>query len=85
VRPYAGLNAGAYFISQRFTIGLKDFNASDWQLGLAPEVGVLIPLGQGWNAMVTGKYQYPLGEGTYLGGSRTFRYWSIGVGLAAVP
>ena len=82
-RPYLGVNAGGYYIVQRFTVGLSEIEADHWHLGLAPEAGILIPLGEGWNAILTGKYHYPLEAGNYLGGSRSFRYISIGVGLAA--
>lgn len=42
--PYAGLNLGTYFVDRRFDIGIFADVHSRWHFGLAPEIGVLIPL-----------------------------------------
>ncbi|MGD1891311.1 MAG: outer membrane beta-barrel protein [Cyclobacteriaceae bacterium] len=44
-RLYAGLGLGPYRTLQRTEIGLVAITNNHWQLGLAPEIGVNIPLG----------------------------------------
>ncbi len=66
MRPYAGLSAGTYIISQRLDIGIWTFRRSNWHFGVAPELGVLVPLGNTSLSLAV-KYNYAFDAGeTFL-------------------
>jgi hypothetical protein len=44
IRPYIGLNAGGFYMLQRFDIGIHSFQEDEWQWGIAPEIGVVVQL-----------------------------------------
>ena len=82
IRPYIGLNAGGYIMHQRFDIGIYSSEENEWQWGMAPEIGVIIPL-QGYNALIiTGKYNYAFTGKSPTGGDINHEYWIIGIGYA---
>ena len=83
-RPYVGLGAGAYYIRQLMDIGIYTVEANNWHFGVAPEFGVLIPTsaGYGTEAAVTLRYHYPFEAGEYIGGSKSFSYFTLGVGVS---
>ncbi len=58
LRPYLGVGAGAYLIKQRLGIGIYTFEESNWHFGVAPEVGVQIPLEYETMIMIAVKYNY---------------------------
>jgi outer membrane protein W len=58
VRPYVGLNAGGIVMNQRFEIGIVALQNDGWEWGIAPEVGIIIPMDREWAIMVNGKYNY---------------------------
>jgi hypothetical protein len=45
-RPYVGLNTGAYIIENRFEIGGRRIQETNWHFGLAPAVGAQMPAGR---------------------------------------
>jgi outer membrane protein W len=63
-KPYVGLNAGGFIVVQRFDIGLTSLQKDHWEWGIAPEVGVVIPLNYSTKFLINGKYNYAFtGEG----------------------
>ena len=59
-QPYLGAGIGTYWVEQRSQIGLFADTYSTWNFGIAPEVGVLIPINLYSNFYVNLKYNYGL-------------------------
>jgi outer membrane protein W len=76
IRPYIGTGLGIYYAENRLEIGSAAFQTRTWHLGVAPEVGIMIPLN--WNArgMLTARYNY----GLEAGGTK-LSYFTFGVGI----
>ena len=58
IRPYVGLNAGGFYMLQRFDIGVVSLQKDRWEWGIAPEAGVIIPIERNLAIMISGKYNY---------------------------
>ena len=82
VRPFVGMNVGLYYISQRFQLGIFEQENNNWHFGFAPEVGLLIPVGE-VAIMANAKYNYALSAGKPLGGGtdNSHSYMSFNIGL----
>ena len=80
VIPYAGIGGGAYRIEEILEIGVFEVIEDSWHFGLAPEVGMMVPLADLY-AMVNLKYNYAF-EG---GGQQPHSYWGINVGIYDFP
>lgn len=46
LRPYAGINIGGFYAWQRAEMGVLVFEGRKWQWGVAPEAGVIFPVGR---------------------------------------
>ena len=53
-----GLGLGAYKINRRTEFGIFQVEHNYWHFGLAPEAGVLIPLGASTDIMLSVRYNY---------------------------
>jgi len=62
-RLYAGGGIGAQKIDERTDIGLYTTNNNNWRFGVAPEVGILIPINFNSSINLAAKYQYALKSG----------------------
>lgn len=81
--PFVGLSTGAYYVRQLFDLGSSEVTSDNWLFGVAPEVGVLLPLRGGTLASLNVRYHYPFSSGDWLGGeARSWQYWTFGVGVA---
>ncbi len=82
VRPFMGMNIGLYYITQRFQLGVYEKESSNWHFGFAPEVGLLIPVGD-VAIMANAKYNYALTTGKPLGSGtdNSQSYISFNIGL----
>jgi hypothetical protein len=77
-RFYAGLGIGPYRTLQRTEIGLVAITNNHWQLGIAPEVGVNLPLGLTDTALNLGiRYHHAF----QVGNSLEVSYLSFMLGL----
>jgi hypothetical protein len=83
LRPFVGINAGAYFTWKRLNIGVLQAEEKKWVLGLAPEVGMTIPIGD-VHINLSGKYNYalPPGESDYYEEPEPIQYVSFHIGFA---
>lgn len=79
-RPYFGLYGPGYYIEQRLDVGLYSFQDDGWNWGLAPEVGVLVPLQSGANMLLNVRYNYAF----EADGRGPFSYLGFNVGFAWV-
>lgn len=77
-RLYMGTGIGAQKINQRTDFGLYTDNEKDWRFGLAPEVGLLIPVSYNSSLNISAKYQYAVKTGK----TDAVSYLSFKVGLA---
>ncbi|AZQ64335.1 hypothetical protein EI427_19590 [Flammeovirga pectinis] len=79
IRPYAGVGigaAGTYFTSQVGGVAVSD---QYWGFAVAPEVGVIVPLGDaGVSLLGNVKYNYQ----TAAQGYDSVAYWGFNIGLA---
>lgn len=77
VRPYVGVGVGAIWAENVKNVGLYQLYDKNWMFGLAPQVGVIIPVVNNFNFHVKAKYLQGLwSEGDNL---QTF---TISVGFA---
>ena len=58
VQPYLGVGLGTYWVEQRSQMGLFANTYQTWNFGLAPEVGVIVPVNLSSNFYVNLKYNY---------------------------
>jgi hypothetical protein len=70
-RLFVGINAGTYYVEQRTSVGLFAVTDANWHLGVAPEIGLMIPAGDS-HLDLTARYNYAfeaggIGPVTYLG------------------
>ena len=81
IRPYVGLNAGTYFIIQRFELGINALEQNNWHLGVAPEAGILFPTD--YLTVVTSlKYNRAFEAGTSITGeAKGYDYWGFNIGF----
>jgi len=85
-RPYIGLCAGGYYVDQELQIGIADVTTDSWEWGIAPELGVIIPVQRDLGLIIAAKYNFLFTEedvfsGTQLDRSITNSYWGIQVGV----
>jgi hypothetical protein len=84
-RVFLGSGVGVYYILQRLDLGVWMLESNNWHFGLAPEAGILVPLGDGQtHIIVTGRYNYAFSSGKSIGGNEdnSYSYWSINFGFA---
>jgi len=81
-RPYVGLNVGAYYLRQLLDIGLSEFTTDEFVFGLAPEVGIGIPVRYGAALVLNARYHLPAKGSSFLGGDKSLQSLSIGIGMA---
>jgi outer membrane protein W len=86
-RPYIGLCAGGYYVDQEMQIGIADVINDSWEWGIAPELGIIIPVQRDLGIVVAAKYNYIFTNETIFDGTQLQRdiknsYWGINVGIA---
>jgi len=81
---YGGLGAGFLYSHQSYQLGvIPQIDRSAMHLAVSPEAGVGVPIFDGVDAVLSVKYTIPTWGGNYLdGGSKSFQFLTIGVGLA---
>lgn len=77
-RLYAGGGIGAHIVNQRTDVGIYVLKDEKWRFGLAPEVGVLIPVNFNSSLKLSAKYQYAVKAGD----SDPVSYLSFNIGFA---
>ena len=85
MRTFVGLNVGTYYILQRLDMGVYRIDNDNWHFGLAPEAGLIIPVGEDNTSIyLGGRYNYAFDSGTALGGSEDnyYSFWEINIGFA---
>jgi hypothetical protein len=77
LEPYFTLGIGTVWQENRRDMGLWEWTDNYWQFALAPEVGVIVPMG---TSVTTLKLKYTHGFSTDSG-APTLSYLSVGVGI----
>ena len=81
-RPYIGVNLGAYYLHQTIDIGVYTIDNDNWLFGVAPEIGILLPVRGTTGTTLHVRYNYPVSGGSFLSGdARSFQYVSVGLGF----
>jgi len=79
---FFGLNAGGYYMVQRFDIGIFSFQNDEWQWGVIPEMGVVIPMQSNTSLLITAKYHYAFSGQNAVGTDVKNQYISLGIGFS---
>lgn len=80
IRPYVGINTGVTFITQQTDIGLWTVGDNSTHFGLAPEVGVLIPIGiAGGGVSLSAKYEQAFKSNNAA--DIHYQYFSVSLGF----
>jgi outer membrane protein W len=77
IRPYVGTGLGTYYVENRLDIGRSSIYADNWHLGLAPELGVIIPVDWNVRAYLNAKYNWAIKSGGV-----EVQYFTFGLGFA---
>ena len=77
-RLFVGAMGGGYIVERRVELGLFAVERQAWQWGVAPEVGLLLPL-ETSSIFVSGRYNYAFENGD---DNPLHVYWSAQLGLA---
>ena len=75
-RPFLGLGVGTYWIENKVEVGLSSITDSNWHLGLAPELGVILPIGRGPSTYLSVRYNHAFESGDFQ-----HAFWTFGVGI----
>lgn len=79
IRPFLGANVGANIIERRADIGLFSLTEQNWHFAVAPEVGVVVPLGWYVRGMLSARWHYMTAAGT----TPSQQYVSFNIGIAS--
>lgn len=83
IKPFVGLNAGAYYTEYEVQMGLYAVRDKNWHFGLAPEIGFYLPFGiSDWAINVKAKYNYVFYDANNITGLQSF---GINIGLSFIP
>ncbi|MBL0322473.1 MAG: hypothetical protein IPP80_08895 [Ignavibacteria bacterium] len=83
VRPFVGLAAGTITSSQVIDVSLVRFQETNWHFGVAPSLGLLIPMGYNSMMDLSARFSYamPSGQALYGASENTLTFWSINAGF----
>lgn len=78
---YLGLNGGVYFIERRTDVSVVSLVSDNWHFGLAPQAGIVFPLGYGRGAgSIDVRYNH-----AFEAGGQSYSWWSFSIGVAYGP
>lgn len=78
-RAFIGAGAGTYYIENRLEIGTVAIVNKNWHLGLAPEVGFVLPFNRQAATYLSVKYNYAVKSGGV-----THSYMTFGIGIGSM-
>jgi outer membrane protein W len=84
-RPYAGLGLGGFVMGQRLDIGIHTFSSSQWEWGIAPEIGFVWPVDYDFSIIVNGKYNYAFTGELPTGKKINHSYLNLNIGIVWGP
>ena len=81
-RPYIGVGVGPHLMKERVDVGLWTISDNIWHFGVAPEVGLVVPMGPVVKGFINAKYHYAAAAGD-AGRSHSYLGFNIGFAWAA--
>ncbi len=78
IQPYIGAGLGTYYIESRDFMGIYYVQGKAWHFGLAPEVGVVMPVGMG-NTGININFKYNMAAKTK--DEQSYQWLGVNVGL----
>ena len=78
-RPYIGIGVGPHLMKERVDVGLWSITEDTWRFGVAPEVGLVMPLSSDARAIANVKYNYATSAGD---AGRAHSYFGLNLGFA---
>jgi outer membrane protein W len=78
-RPYLGVGVGPQFVEQRVEVGQFILSDESWHLGVAPEVGIVVPLQNGVKTFLNARYNYAATAGEF---DTKHSYFGVNIGFA---
>lgn len=76
IRPFLGANVGTSIYEQRAEVGQVAFTEDKWRFAVAPEAGIVFPLGWYVRGFLSARYHF-------MTGSPTQQYMSFNIGFAS--
>ena len=84
VRPFVGLNMGGFYAWQRSELGIVVKEGRQWQWGVAPELGVMFPVGTMTMNVGTKMSYLATPHSSTLGDPPNQLYFGINVGVVFI-
>ncbi len=78
-RPFIGVGVGPHLVKQRVDVGLWTVSENTWHFGVAPEVGLVVPVRSGVHGFFNAKYNYAASAGDP---GRKHSYFGLNIGFA---
>jgi hypothetical protein len=82
IRPYLGMNLGGFVFIETFSIGIWEIEETRWDWGMAPELGLIIPMNREFSLMFATRYHYAFTGESVVGSDINNAYVSFNIGLA---
>jgi len=76
---YVGAGAGPYAMKRRTEVGLIAITTDSWHLGIAPEVGLILPFGWRAKGFLYVRYNY-----TSEAKGFEYQWWDVRIGLVSM-
>lgn len=76
---FVGAGIGAYAVERRTEVGLFAVTSDTWHFGLAPEAGIIIPLGWRAKGLLNGRYHYTSETDGY-----DYQWWEVRIGIVTM-
>jgi hypothetical protein len=76
---YFGAGAGAYAVERRTEVGLFAVTTDSWHIGIAPEVGLIVPFGWRAKGFLNVRYHY-----TAEAKGFEYQWWDIRIGIVSM-
>jgi hypothetical protein len=73
---FLGIGAGAYWVENRLEVGMSSLSSTNWHAGIAPEVGIFLPIEGSLDGYLSVKYNY-----AFENGGIQPAYWTFGIGV----
>ncbi|MFK5856894.1 MAG: OmpW family outer membrane protein [Bacteroidota bacterium] len=81
IQPYIGAGLGTYYIESRDFMGIYYVQGKDWHFGIAPEIGILMPVGMG-NTGININFKYNMAAKTKE--QQSYTWLGVNVGLSYI-
>jgi len=81
LRPYAGIGIGGQYSEQNTYFNIYETNTYNWGFVCRPEVGFLLPFGNGVNGLIAASYNFSTNKNDEFN-IDNLKQWGLNVGIA---